>query len=238
MALSQTLIECQNITKSYENTEVLQQINLSIEEGEMIAVIGPNGAGKTTFFETLLGIRQCDSGSIHYWTPSYLKHIGVQLQTTPFFPGLNVIENIKMFAAFYYVKMSKQEIQALLQLCGLQQVEKKEASKLSGGQQKRLAIAIALVHNPKLIFLDEPTAALDPRSRKDIHDMIKALKEQSKTVVFTSHDMDEVTKLANRVIFIQSGQIVAHGSPEQLCQSYEANTLDEVYFYLTRSDLQ
>ena len=226
-------IQAINIEKSYNKRHVVKGINLDIRQNEILAVIGPNGAGKTTIIEMLIGLRKADTGEISYLLDAYKEKMGVQLQAAPFFVGLNAFENLKLFAAFYKKKLTDEQVNAMLQLCGLYDSQMVDASKLSGGQQKRLAISIALIHNPELIFLDEPTAALDPRARQDIHALIRQLHQQGKTVVFTSHDMDEVNKLATRVIMIDQGEILAEGNTRQLCEAHSVTTLEQLYLNLT-----
>lgn len=228
-----TYIQAKGIQKSYGQRNIVKGVDLDINKNEILAVIGPNGAGKTTILEMLIGLRKTDNGKITYWLEKYKAHIGVQLQAVPFFPGLSVGENIKLFAAFYKKLLSKNEVEQLLSKCGLSESGQTEASKLSGGQQKRLAIAAALVHDPEIVFLDEPTAALDPRSRKEIHQLIKQLYAEGKTIVFTSHDMDEVMKLATRVIMIDQGEIITEGEPLQLCEQYHVKDLENLYLTLT-----
>ena len=226
-------IQARGIEKSYEKRKIVKGMNLGIEKNEILAVIGPNGSGKSTIMEMLIGLRKADKGEISYWLNDYKEKIGVQLQAAPFFVGLNAFENLKLFAAFYKKKLTNKEVNEALQLCGLFNSRRIEASKLSGGQQKRLAISIALIHNPALIFLDEPTAALDPRARQEIHALIRQLHQQGKTVVLTSHDMDEVSKLATRIIIIDEGKMLAEGKPNQLCQKYNVSNLEQLYLQLT-----
>lgn len=195
-----------NITQSL----VENNIYMEIKKNEILAVIGPNGTGKTTTLEIISGLRMADGGEVKYWTKEYKRSMGIQLQAVPFFPGLTAFENLRLFAAFYKLNISDLKTREVLHVCGLGESGNTEASKPSGGQQKRLAIAVAIIHNPNLIFLDEPTAALDPRSKQEIHHLIiKTLNQEGKTIVFTSHDMDEVYKLADRVIMINHGEIIA-----------------------------
>ncbi|MFF5995621.1 ABC transporter ATP-binding protein [Lysinibacillus sp. KU-BSD001] len=225
-------IQAINLQKSYNKRKIVKGIHLEIGQGEILAVIGPNGAGKSTTLEILIGLRKADAGEINYWLDAYKEKIGVQLQAAPFFVGLNAFENLKLFAAFYKKKLTDCQVNDMLKICGLYDVRKVDASKLSGGQQKRLAISIALIHNPDLIFLDEPTAALDPRARQEIHHLIKQLHKQNKTVVFTSHDMDEVDKLATRVMMIDEGEIIAQGNPSALCREHHVSNLEQLYLKL------
>ena len=227
-------IQAIDIEKSYKRSKIVKGINLAIKQNEILAIIGPNGAGKSTVIEILIGLKDADAGTINYWVDAYKEKIGVQLQIAPFFVGLNAFENLKLFAALYKYKLTDEQVNKVLKMCGLYNSRKTDASKLSGGQQKRLAISIALIHNPQLIFLDEPTAALDPRARQEIHELIRELHRQGKTVVFTSHDMDEVGKLATRIIMIDQGKILVQGKPDQLCKEYDVCSLEELYLLLTK----
>src|SRR5690554_6828017 len=227
------LIRARGLVKRYGGRTVVKGIDLDIHPNEVVALIGPNGAGKTTTLEMILGLRPPDGGSVAYWCEDPRKHLGVQLQATPFFPALTAAENLQLIAAFYGMRLQPGEMRDILQRCGLAEEERTEASRLSGGQQKRLAIAIALVHRPQVLFLDEPTAALDPRARKEIRDLIRRLSRSGTTIVFTSHDMEEVEKLADRVILIHRGEIRAEGSPESLPRQYGVGNLEELYLELT-----
>lgn len=233
----QTLLKARQLVKRYGQREVVKGIDLTINEGEIVALIGPNGAGKSTTLEMTIGLRIPDSGTISFGFEHHLQHIGVQLQTTPFFRGLTTAENLTLFAHFYGVRLSKQQVTELLARCGLSEVVRTEAARLSGGQQKRLAIAMTLAHNPRLIFLDEPTAALDPQARHDIRQLIRSLSQTNgTTVVFSSHDMEEVNKLAHRIILIVDGRIRAEGTPQELLTRYEVNSLEDLYIQLTTKE--
>ncbi len=230
------LIEAKQIHKSFRGLEVIKGIDLQIRRGEILAIIGPNGAGKSTTLSMLLGILKPDAGEIHRWRTDYKAHIGAQLQSTPFFEGYTAEENLTLFAAFYHVKLTKEHIYQKLRDCDLFDVRKTPAVRLSGGQQKQLAIAITTVHNPELIVLDEPAAGLDPLARHDIRDMIRRLASQNVTVVFSSHDMEEVAKTADRVILINKGTIVAEGKPDDLLFKCQTESLEDVYIQLTASE--
>jgi len=230
------LIEAKQIHKSFRGREVIKGIDMHIRRGEILAMIGPNGAGKSTTLSMLLGILHPDAGEIQRWRSDYKARIGVQLQSTPFFEGYTAEENLALFAAFYHVTLSKEQtIQKLID-CDLYDARKTPAVRLSGGQQKRLAIAITTVHNPELIVLDEPAAGLDPLARHDIRFMIRRLASQNVTVVFSLHDMEEVAKIADRVILIHQGGIVAEGKPDELLTQYQTNNLEDVYIQLTASE--
>jgi len=153
----------------------------------------------------------------------------VQFQTPTFFPGLGAYDNVKLFAAVNGKAASREEIEEVLEQCHLQDAARTDAYRLSGGQQKRLAIAIALIHRPRLLILDEPTAALDPSARSEIKSMIASLAESGISVVFTSHDMSEVKRLADRIIFIMNGRVRAEGTLDELLASHGTDDLDELY---------
>jgi ABC-2 type transport system ATP-binding protein len=231
------LIEARNLVKRYGDRVVVNDIDLIVSSGEVVALIGPNGAGKSTTLEMVLGLRMPDSGEVVFWCKDPLRQIGVQLQSTPFFRGLTVAENLTLFANFYGVHLSKQEVTELLERCGLTEVARTEASKLSGGQQKRLAIALTLSHQPRLIFLDEPTAALDPRARHEIRELIRSLANTGTTIVFTSHDMEEVGKLADRIVLVVEGRVRAEGKPANLLAEYHVSSLEELYLNLTNEEI-
>ncbi len=232
-----TLLEAHNLVKRYGDRVVVKDIDLIVSPGEVVALIGPNGAGKSTTLEMVLGLRMPDSGEVVFWCKDPLRHIGVQLQSTPFFRGLTVSENLTLFASFYSVHLSKQQVTQLLERCGLIEVARTEAAKLSGGQQKRLAIALTLSHQPRLIFLDEPTTALDPRARHEIRELIRSLAKAGTTIVFTSHDMEEVGKLADRVVLVVEGRVRAEGKPADLLAKYNVGLLEELYLNLTNEEI-
>lgn len=225
-----------HLEKKYGNRHVVKGIDLEIKENEILGVIGPNGAGKSTCLELLIGLKERDGGSIQYFLEDFKENIGVQLQSSSFFPGLSVSENLKLFGAFYKRNVNKYELNDILLKCGLTESANTEASKLSGGQQKRLAIAITLIHNPKLIFLDEPTAALDPISRREIHALVRQVNDEGRTVVFTSHDMEEVSHIADRIIFIDKGKIICEGEPKLLIAEHEVTNLESLYIKLVSKE--
>lgn len=226
-------IEAKQLVKKYGQKQAVAGINLDVRQGEVLAIIGPNGAGKSTTLDLLLGLRRPDGGSVSYWCAEPRRHIGVQLQSTPFFSGFTARENMAMFSAFYGIKLKDREITGMLHRCGLADAANTPAQRLSGGQQKRLAIAMAMAHDPRLLFLDEPTAALDPRARREVRELIQSLAAAGTSVVFTSHDMEEVHKLATRIIMICGGTIIAEGTPESLFTEYGAGDLEELYIRLS-----
>jgi len=227
------LMEAKGIHKQFHNREVVKGIDVEIRQSEILALIGTNGAGKSTTMGMLLGILPPDAGAITRWREDYNAHIGVQLQSTPFFEGYTTEENLQLFAALYNLRMGKEQIQKKLEECNLQEARKTLASRLSGGQQKRLAIAVTTLHNPDLIILDEPAAGLVPRGRHEVRTMIKRLAQNKVTVLFSSHDMEEVSRIADRIILMHEGLIVAQGEPESLLQQYHTENLESLYLELT-----
>jgi ABC-2 type transport system ATP-binding protein len=214
-------IDVRALRKSYGPVHALRGIDLSIDGGgQIVGLLGPNGAGKTTLVEILEGLRAASSGTVAVLgldpshAPTELRtRIGVQLQTTAFGPELTVSETLRLYAALYPRSLSTGDVLARVDL-----VDKAKAlvRTLSGGQRQRLAIALAMLHEPDLFILDEPTSGLDPVARRQIHDILRTLRREGKTILLSSHYLDEVEALADRVVILSSGQIVADGAPLQL----------------------
>jgi ABC-2 type transport system ATP-binding protein len=214
-------IECTNLRKTYDGkVEAVRGLSLRIEAGECFGLLGPNGAGKTTTIEILEGLLEPTSGEVrilgHTWAdnPRQLREwIGISLQETRLSEKLNVRETIELFASFYSEPRPAADILEELQL-----TEKSDAwvGKLSGGQKQRLAVATALVGNPRILFLDEPTTGLDPQSRRQLWDIIRVFQEKGGTVLLTTHYMDEAERLCDRLAIVDHGQIIAEGTPSDL----------------------
>ncbi len=214
-------IECANLRKTYDGkVEAVRGLSLQIEAGECFGLLGPNGAGKTTTIEILEGLLAPTSGEVrifgHTWNhnPRQLREwIGISLQETRLSEKLTVRETIELFASFYREPCSTAGILEELQL-----TEKSGAwvGKLSGGQKQRLAVATALVGNPRILFLDEPTTGLDPQSRRQLWDIVRAFQKKGGTVLLTTHYMDEAERLCDRLAIVDYGQIIAEGSPSDL----------------------
>jgi ABC-2 type transport system ATP-binding protein len=216
-----TAIQCRDLRKTYDGkVEAVRGLNLEIATGECFGLLGPNGAGKTTTIEILEGLLQPTSGEVtilgHNWreNPRELREwLGISLQETRLSEKLTVRETIELFSSFYREPRSSQEVLEQLQL-----TEKSDAwvGKLSGGQRQRLAVATALVGNPKVLFLDEPTTGLDPQSRRQLWDIIRAFQRNGGTVLLTTHYMDEAERLCDRLAIIDHGEIIAEGTPSDL----------------------
>jgi ABC-2 type transport system ATP-binding protein len=216
-----TTIECTNLRKTYDGkVEAVCGISLQIAAGQCFGLLGPNGAGKTTTIEILEGLLAPSSGEVrifgHHWDENarqLREWIGISLQETRLSEKLNVRETIELFASFYSEPRATDEVLADLAL-----TEKSDAwvGKLSGGQKQRLAVATALVGNPRILFLDEPTTGLDPQSRRQLWDIIRAFQKKGGTVLLTTHYMDEAERLCDRLAIIDHGQIIAEGAPSDL----------------------
>jgi ABC-2 type transport system ATP-binding protein len=214
-------IQCRDLRKTYDGkVEAVRGLSLEIATGECFGLLGPNGAGKTTTIEILEGLLQPTSGEVtilgHNWreNPRELREwLGISLQETRLSEKLTVRETIELFSSFYREPRPSQEVLEQLQL-----TEKTDAwvGKLSGGQRQRLAVATALVGNPKVLFLDEPTTGLDPQSRRQLWDIIREFQRKGGTVLLTTHYMDEAERLCDRLAIIDHGEIIAEGTPSDL----------------------
>ncbi len=214
-------IECTNLRKTYDSkVEAVRGVSLQIEAGQCFGLLGPNGAGKTTTIEILEGLLAPTSGEVrilgHTWNdnPRQLREwIGISLQETRLSERLNVRETIELFASFYSEPRPAADVLEDLEL-----TEKADAwvGKLSGGQKQRLAVATALVGNPRILFLDEPTTGLDPQSRRQLWDIIRVFQNKGGTVLLTTHYMDEAERLCDRLAIVDHGQIIAEGTPSDL----------------------
>ena len=214
-------IQCRDLRKTYDGkVEAVRGLNLEIQAGECFGLLGPNGAGKTTTIEILEGLLEPTSGEVsilgHSWRENereMREWLGISLQETRLSEKLTVHETVELFASFYLEPRSTDEVLEQLQL-----TEKADAwvGKLSGGQRQRLAVATALVCNPKILFLDEPTTGLDPQSRRQLWDIIRAFQRDGGTVLLTTHYMDEAERLCDRLAIVDHGQVIAEGSPADL----------------------
>lgn len=214
------IIEVQNLTKKYGDFTAVDHINFEVKQGEIFGILGPNGAGKTTTLEMVEGLKSITEGSVMLDGHDVSKEtrlvkslIGVQLQSSSFFEGLNLRELIDTFASLYGRRVDAMQ---LLREVQLDEKWKSEAKELSGGQRQRLSIAIALVNDPKVLFLDEPTTGLDPQARRNLWDLISKINKAGKTVVLTTHYMDEAEVLCNRIAIMDHAKIVAMDQTQEL----------------------
>lgn len=217
------VIEVENLRKTYGRTVAVDDISFSVKQGEIFGIVGPNGAGKTTTVETLMGLRAPDRGdvSVLKLNPQQQRHelaerIGIQLQEAALFDRLKVWEALDLFSTFY---TNATPWEPLLERWGLSEKRDTVFDKLSGGQKQRLFIALALLNDPELVFLDELTTGLDPQARRNTWDLVRAVREQGKTVVLVTHFMDEAEELCDRLAIIDHGRIVALDTPSNLIRN-------------------
>ena len=221
----ENVIQINNLTKHYGNFKALDNLSFEVKQGEILGLLGPNGSGKSTTINCLLSLLNFDKGSIKIFgeemsPESYdvKSKIGVVFQDVAVFNELTVYENINYFCGLYIKdkKTRKQYVEDAIKLVSLDEYRKFYPKQLSGGLLRRLNIACGIAHKPSLIFLDEPTVAVDPQSRNSILENIKELNKQGATVVYTTHYMEEVEQLCNRIIIIDKGSIIATGTNEEL----------------------
>jgi ABC-2 type transport system ATP-binding protein len=216
----QHAVEIKELVKQYGDVRAVDGLSLNVEAGEVFGLLGPNGAGKTTTVECVLGLREADSGKL---TVLGMEHgtgsrqirarIGAQLQTTGLYSRLTVREQIALFGSLF---PHPRPVQTMIDLVGLQEKARTLTKDLSGGQRQRLAVALALVNDPDMVFLDEPTTGLDPQARRGMWEIIGSLRRAGKTVLMTTHYMEEAEQLCDRVAVMDHGQIIALDTPEAL----------------------
>jgi ABC-2 type transport system ATP-binding protein len=218
--MNNSILQVENLYKRYGDVEAVRGVSFNVEEGEIFGLLGPNGAGKTSTVEILEGLRTPDSGRVSVCgldpqkNPQELKHeIGAALQATSLPDKLRVMEALRLFSSFYHRKRSPEE---LLKRFGLEEKRNTFYSQLSGGQKQRLALAMALINDPKVLFFDEPTSGLDPQVRREIYDIIAELRNEKKTIVMTTHYIEEAERLCDRVAIVDHGQVIALGTPREL----------------------
>jgi ABC-2 type transport system ATP-binding protein len=224
-----TTIEVEGLVKRYGDLVAVDGVSFEVRRGEFFGILGPNGAGKTTTLEMVEGLREPDAGTVHLlgespWprNPKLLPRMGVQLQSSAFFEKLSAREQLETFAALYGV--GRRRVDEMLELVGLSDKASTREDKLSGGQRQRLSIACALVHDPELVFFDEPTAALDPQARRNLWDVLREVQSRGATVVYTTHYLDEAEILCDRVAIMDAGRILAMDTPAALVRGLRADT--------------
>lgn len=253
MRNTNSILVVQNLMKLYDGIAVVDNISFEVKEGEIFGILGPNGAGKTTTLEMIETLRPIDGGTIEVaglnvaTQPNEVKRIiGVQPQTPAFQDKQKLGEIIEMFAAAYGEKVNVQEFLDDVQLSGKANAY---AEQLSGGQKQRLSIAAALVHRPRVFFLDEPTTGLDPQARRNLWDLVRMVRDRGVTVIMTTHYMDEAELLCDRIAIMDNGKIISLDTPKQLVrnlldkgftksQRVEQADLDDVFIDLTGKALR
>jgi ABC-2 type transport system ATP-binding protein len=214
---AQSLIEVNGVTKKYKSLLAVDNVRLSIAKGVCFGLLGPNGAGKTTLIEIIEDIILPTAGQILYngapRMASYQEEVGIMFQQTALLSFLTVEETLRTFNSLY---RHPQDIEALIEQCHLGDIRKQMNDKISGGQRQRLLLALALVNRPKLLFLDEPSTGLDPQARRNLWEIIEKVKKEGKTIVLTTHYMEEAQHLCDEIAIMDHGRIIAKGSPNAL----------------------
>jgi ABC-2 type transport system ATP-binding protein len=231
--LETAVIEVKDVHKSFKTVHAVQGVTLRIPKGQFVALLGPNGAGKTTLVEMIEGIQRPDQGEIlilgKHWKGNeeeLHRVLGISLQETRYIDKLNVAETLQLFASFF--SLDQDRVENIIDLIGLEDKRKSYVVNLSGGQRQRLAIGIALLNNPKILLLDEPTTGLDPNARREIWSILRKLKEQSETtMILTTHYMEEAEQLCDYIIIIDQGKILKEGNMDQLLNADQAKKIVE-----------
>lgn len=246
--MSESIISVRNLVKKYNDFTAVDGISFEVYKGEIFGLLGPNGAGKTTTLEVIETLREKTSGTVivdgidldHH--PHKIKEIiGVQLQAAGYYPMLNLMQIIKLFGGLYNKDVDPM---ALLDMVNLRDKSKNKYKELSGGQKQRFSIATTLINEPKIIFLDEPTTGLDPQARRNLWDLIRAVRNRGTTVVLTTHYMDEAEELCERVAIVDSGKIISIDTPNGLIdkllatgferkKEVKAASLEDVFIAMT-----
>ena len=226
-------IAVDGLVKRFEDVAAVDGVSFSVRAGTCLGLLGPNGAGKTTTVEILEGLQQPTAGTVRVlgqtWDeqPERLRaRIGICLQETRFYEKMTVRETVTLFRSFYPAGLSEEEA---IHLVALEEKRDGRVGKLSGGQRQRLALAVALVGDPEVLFLDEPTTGLDPASRRGLWDVIEALKARGRTVVLTTHYMEEAQRLCEEVVIVDHGKVVAQGTPQALVAAYGGTQVIEFF---------
>jgi len=232
-------ISVEALTKKYKDVIAVNDISFNVEQGHCFGLLGPNGAGKTTTIEIMEGIIGASSGSVVYKNKenqakevdnNISQQIGIQFQHTALQDFLTVKETLNLFSAFYQHTIAQDK---LIELCDLSEFLDRDNRLLSGGQRQRLLLALALINDPEIIFLDEPTTGLDPHARRNFWQLIKNIKAQNKTIVLTTHYMDEAEQLCDDIVIMDQGKIIESGTPHQLLSKH----FNDVFIYLPKQQV-
>jgi len=227
-------ISVQELTKKYKDITAVDNISFDVKQGHCFGLLGPNGAGKTTTIEIMEGIISPTSGQVTYKGKGYQgkkvddsisQQIGIQFQHTALQDFLTVKETLNLFSSFYQHTLAQEQV---IELCGLQDFLNRDNRLLSGGQRQRLLLALALINDPEIIFLDEPTTGLDPHARRNFWQLIKNIKAQDKTIILTTHYMDEAEQLCDDIVIMDQGKIIEAGTPQYLLNKH----FNEIFIYL------
>jgi ABC-2 type transport system ATP-binding protein len=251
--MADAVLTVKNLKKNYDDFQAVRGVSFSVERGEVFGILGPNGAGKTSTLEMIEGLRSIDSGTVELngmdvakRTDEVKKIIGVQLQSSAFFYNLNLIELLRLFRDLYGADSDPME---LLREVNLEEKAKEQVKELSGGQKQRFSIAAALVNQPVVLFLDEPTTGLDPQARRNLWDLVHQIRAKGTTIVLTTHYMEEAEVLCKRVAIMDEGKVIALDTPDNLKRALIGRgfkphrevvpaTLEDVFIDLTGKELR
>ena len=232
------IVEVSNISKKLSKSIILDDLSLDIKKGEIVGLIGPSGAGKTTFVKAIIGMEKIDSGFIKVFNKpipnlDVLQNIGYMAQSDVLYEDLSAKENLDFFGKIFGLNKSKikERIDYTSKLVNLENHLSKKVKSFSGGMKRRLSLAISLIQDPALLILDEPTVGIDPRLRFDIWNELYNLKNEGKSIIVTTHVMDEAVK-CDRLALIRDGKIIATGTPNNLIKEFEVNTIEEIFLKL------
>jgi ABC-2 type transport system ATP-binding protein len=227
--VSSAILEVRELVKQYPATTAVAGVSFSVPEGVCFGLLGPNGAGKTTTIEIMEGILPPTSGEVRYrgepLGSRFREEAGILFQKTALQDFLTVRQSIALFRGLYAKGL---EVEEVMRLCALDKLAERDSRKLSGGQQQRLLLAIALVNDPAILFLDEPTTGLDPQARRSFWELVQSIKARRKTIILTTHYMEEAELLCDEVAIMDRGRIVAKGAPRRLLQEHFAEVLLEL----------
>jgi ABC-2 type transport system ATP-binding protein len=230
--MSQPMIDAKNLTAAYGSVTALNGVNLRVEQGEIFGLLGPNGAGKSTLLACIEGLHKPKQGQVQVGglnvqsdSAATKRKLGIQLQKTALMDDLTVAELVEVYAALYEVYLTSEQITQLLKQFDLVEKRNTLARRLSGGQQQRLALAVAIANDPQIVLLDEPTSALDPHARRAVWDIVRQLHDEGRTIVLTTHAMEEAEALCGRIAIIDRGQIVACDTPGALIANLQLNSM-------------
>jgi ABC-2 type transport system ATP-binding protein len=245
--MNESSIVIENLGKKYQDVTALDDLNLQVGKGELFGLLGPNGAGKTTTINILCGLVKPTAGTATVCGYDVVKEslkvkdlIGVCIQETAIYPYLTGAENVDLFGNLHAMNKAelKERRNMLLIKMGLTEDAKRRAGKYSGGMKRRLSLILALISDPQIAFLDEPTVAMDPQSRHAVWDFLKELKKEEKTIVLTTHYMEEAEELCDRVGIIDHGKLIALGAPKELISKNQVNNLEELFLKLTGRNIR
>ena len=215
------ILKIDQLTKRFSDNVAVDGISFSVKQGVCFGLLGPNGAGKTTTIEMMEGILSPTSGDISYSGRQidnvYRQEVGIQFQHTAIQDFLTVKETLDLFAKFYHKTLP---VEQLIETCALETILGRDTRKLSGGQKQRLLLALAILNDPKIVFLDEPTTGLDPQARRNFWQLIDRIKKQNKTVILTTHYMDEAESLCDEIVIMDKGKIIEQGAPQALLKKH------------------